>query len=231
VWQATQDLLAPPSAGRDFLLWHWAATTLERGTRRPLRKYQAITVIEGKERNDMPGYETQQMGDATEISTTPESVPAPWLLVAIPGGLLVLIALSTGFIYGVLAAGFVYGAMYLLMHSKQATLYRTPAKFRVSKNGIEVGAAAIPKDTIHRVIVRNHVLQAAGDVIIVADGHPNSGQQNVVAGMNWAVSKLGPISYRVDAEARGVPTTLAGGLTEPTAAAIMTDVSKALQLS
>jgi hypothetical protein len=53
----------------------------------------------------------------------------------------------------------------------------------------------------------------------------------VVAGLNWAVSKLGPISYRADAEARGVPTTLAGGLTEPTAAAIMTDVNKALQLS
>src|SRR5271155_4302339 len=167
-------------------------------------------------RNDMPGYESQQMGDATEISTNPEAVPAPWLLVAIPGGLLVVIALSTGFIYGVVAAGFVYGAMYLLMHSK---------------HGIEVGAATIPKDTIHRVIVRNHVLQAAGDVIIVADGHPNSGQQNVVAGMNWAVSKLGPISYRVDAEARGVPTTLAGGLTEPTAAAIMTDVNKTLQLA
>jgi len=35
----------------------------------------------------------------------------------------------------------------------------------------------------------------------------------------------------VDAEARGVPTTLAGGLTEPTASAIMMDVNKALQLS
>jgi hypothetical protein len=179
----------------------------------------------------MPGYETQQMGDATEISTIPEKVPAPWLLVAIPGGLLVLIALATGFIYGVLAAGFVYGAMYLLMHSKQATQYRTPAKFRVSKNGIDVNGNTIPKDAIHRVIVRNHVLQAAGDVIIVANPNPNSGQQNVVAGMNWAVQKLGPISYRVDAEARGVPTTLAGGLTEPTAAAIMSDVNKALQLS
>lgn len=49
--------------------------------------------------------------------------------------------------------------------------------------------------------------------------------------MNWAVQKLGPISYRVDVEARGVPTTLAGGLTEPTAAAIMADVSEVLQLS
>jgi hypothetical protein len=179
----------------------------------------------------MAGYDSQQVGDASEISTTPEAVPQPWLLVAIPGGLLILLALGAeGFIWGVVAAGFVYGAMYLLTHSKQATLYRTPARFRVSKTGIEVGAATIPKDTIHRIIVRNHVLKAAGDVIIVADANPNSGQQNVVAGMNWAISKLGPISYRVDVEARGVPTTLAGGLTEPTAFAIMADVSKVLQL-
>jgi hypothetical protein len=179
----------------------------------------------------MPGYNTQQVGDATEISTTPEPVPLPWLLIAIPGALLILIAFSTGFFYGLIAVGFCYGAMYLLTHSKQATQYRTPASFRVSKSGIDVGGTSIPKDSIHRIIVRNHVLKAAGDVIIVADPHPNSGQQNVVAGMNWAVSKLGPISYRVDAEARGVPTTLAGGLTEPTASAIMTDVSKVLQLS
>jgi hypothetical protein len=180
---------------------------------------------------NMAGYDTHQVGDATEISTVPEKVPYPWLLVAIPGTLLVLIALSMSFFAGLVAAAFCYGAMYLLMHSKQATQYRTPAKFRVSKTGIELGGTTIPKEAIHRVIVRNHVRQAAGDVIVVADAHPNSGQQNVVAGMNWALSKLGPISYRVDAEARGVPTTLAGGLTEPTAAAIMTDVSKALQLS
>jgi len=179
----------------------------------------------------MPGYDTQQVGDATEISTTPEKVPAPWLLVAIPGVLLVLIALSISFFLGLLAAGFVYGAMYLLMHSKQATQYRTPARFRVSKAGIEVAGTTIPKDAIHRVIVRNHITKAAESVIVVANPNPHSGQQNVVAGMNWAISKLGPISYRVDAEARGVPTTLAGGLTEPTASAIMTDVNKCLQLS
>ena len=179
----------------------------------------------------MPGYDAQQVGDSTEISTTPEKVPAPWLLIAIPGGLLVLIALSMSFFYGVIAAGFCYGAMYLLMHSKQATQYRAPARFRVSKTGIDVAGTNIPKDAIHRVIVRNHVLKAAGDVIIVADPHPNSGQQNTVAGMNWAVQKLGPISYRVDAEARGVPTTLAGGLTEPTAFAIMADINKTLQIA
>ncbi|MGA8221528.1 MAG: hypothetical protein WB780_07715 [Candidatus Acidiferrales bacterium] len=177
----------------------------------------------------MPGYQSQQVGDATEFSTTPEAVPQPWLLVAIPGGLLVLLPLLSGAImWTIIAAGFVYGAMYLLTHSKQATQYRVPAKFRVSKAGIEVGGTMIPKDAIHRVIVRNHVTKAAESVIVVADPHPNSGQQNVVAGMNWALSKLGPISYRVDAEARGVPTTLAGGLTEPTATAIMMDVDRCL---
>ncbi len=177
------------------------------------------------------GLTLKARGLCAEETTTPEKVPAPWLLVAIPGTLLVLIALSMGFLYGLVAAGFVYGAMYLLMHSKQAVQCRMPATFRVSKTGIEVAGTTIPKDAIHRVIVRNHVLKAAGDVIVVADPHPNSGQQNVVAGMNWAVSKLGPISYRVDAEAGGVPTTLAGGLTEPTASAIMMDVNKALQIA
>jgi hypothetical protein len=96
----------------------------------------------------MAGYEILKVGDATEISTLPEKVPAPWLLVAIPGTLLVLIALSMGFLFGVVAAGFVYGAMYLLMHSKQATQYRLPAKFRVSKSGIDVAGNNIPKDAI-----------------------------------------------------------------------------------
>src|SRR6202046_4845220 len=183
-----------------------------------------------QESDNMAGYDSQQVGDATEISTTPETVPQPWLLIAIPGGLLVLIALSMSFIYGVIAAAFCCGAMFLPTHPKQATLSRTPAKFRVSKTGIEVGPAVIPKDTIHRIIVRNPVLKAAGDVIIVPDPHPNSGQQNVVAGVNCDVRRLGPLSYRVDVEARGVPTTLAGGLTEPTAFAIMADVNKVLQL-
>jgi hypothetical protein len=43
---------------------------------------------ESKGRHDMAGYESQQVGDATEISTTPETVPAPWMLVAIPGTVL-----------------------------------------------------------------------------------------------------------------------------------------------
>ena len=150
VWRV-EEIPRPPGA--------WAAP----GRGAPV----AARTCAAKKEMDMAGYDIQQMGDATEISTTPEAVPAPWLLVAIPGTLLVLIALSMSFFGGLIAAGFVYGAMYLLMHSKQATQYRVPARFRVSKTGIEVNGNSIPKDAIHRVIIRNHVLKAAGDVIVV----------------------------------------------------------------
>jgi len=77
-----------------------------------------------------------------------------------------------------------------------------------------------------------NILKSAENLIVVAaPGSQGAAQQNVLARMNWAISKLGPISYRVDVEARGVPTTLAGGLTEPTASVIMTDVKKCLQIS
>ena len=179
----------------------------------------------------MGGYKTQQVGDATEFTTTPETVPYPIAMLAIPAVLMVLIGFATGIIYGLLACGFVYGAAYLLMHSKQATQYRQPSTFRVSSTLVVAGGTSVPKDAIHRVIIRNHVLKSAEGLIVVANPNVNSGQSNTVAGMNWAISKLGPISYRVDVEARGVPTTLAGGLTEPVAAAILADVSKVLQLT
>ena len=178
----------------------------------------------------MGGYKTQQVGDATEFSTTPETVPYPITMLAIPAVLLVLIAFATGFIYGIVACGFVYGAAYLLMHSKQATQYRQPSTFRVSSTLVTAANTTVPRDAIHRVIIRNHILKSAEGLIVVADPNVNSGQSNTVAGMNWAISKLSPISYRIDVEARGVPTTLAGGLTEPVAAAILADVSKLLQL-
>jgi hypothetical protein len=178
----------------------------------------------------MSEYNTKPLGDSTEFSTLPDKVPYPIVLVAIPGALLVLFGFAAGFIWGILCAGFVYGAMYLLMHSQQATRYRAPAVFRVDTKGVEKSGALIPKENIHRVIMRNHVLDAASGIIVVPSTVNNSGQSNTVAGMNWAIKVLGPISWRIDVEARGVPTTLAGGLTEPVASAILADVSKTLQL-
>ncbi len=85
----------------------------------------------------MAGCDSQQVGDATEISTTPEKVPAPpWLLVAISGPCLRYLHCQPSFIGGLIAAGFVYqrdvpfGAL-----RKQATQYRTPAKISRFQDG------------------------------------------------------------------------------------------------
>jgi|SRR5580658_99111 hypothetical protein len=77
VWRATQDQLEVPSRRRDVLRWQWAETTIagEPGGHCANTKHSPCT--RHNRRNDMPGYETQQIGDATEISTAPERVQAP----------------------------------------------------------------------------------------------------------------------------------------------------------
>lgn len=66
---------------------------------------------------------------------------------------------------------------------------------------------------------------------MVSDLRPDSGQEgNPAAGMNLALSKPGPISYRGDVQARCVPTTLAGGLTDAVAPAILGDGRRAAVL-
>ena len=179
----------------------------------------------------MSAYDAVQKGDVTEFSTTPEKVPLPLGMIAIPGVLLTIIGFSISWIMGLICVGFCYGAIYLLTHSKQATLHRQPSQFRVSKDSIQIGGTTIPKEAIHRVVVRNHLFKSAENIVIVPSLTPNSGQSNTVAGMNWALQKIGPVAYRGDVEARGTPTTLAGGLTEPAASAIASDVNRLLQLA
>jgi len=179
----------------------------------------------------MSAYDVVQKGDVTEFSTTPEKVPLPIGMIAIPGVLLIIIGFATGFLGGVICIAFCAGAMYLLTHSKQATLHRHPSQFRVTKDGVQINGTTIPKEAIHRVVVRNHLFKSAENIVIVPSLTPNSGQGNTVAGINWALRNIGPVAYRVDVEARGTPTTLAGGLTEPAASAIASDVNRVLQLA
>jgi hypothetical protein len=120
----------------------------------------------------MGGYKTQQVGDATEFSTTPETVPYPLGMLAIPAVLLVLIAFATGILYGLVACGFMYGAAYLLMHSKQATLHRQAATFRVSPTLVVTGNTTVAREAIHRVLIRNHVLKVPTGSMWRRAGYP-----------------------------------------------------------
>jgi hypothetical protein len=179
----------------------------------------------------MAGYDAQPFGDATEFSVTPERAPIPWVILVIPGVLIVAMLLISVVAAFVLAA-FCAAVIYFTTRSKKFTQYRAPSRFRVSRAAIDIGGKTIPKESIHRIIVRNHVLPEYSNVAVVVNPGPtNVGQANAAVGTMWAINQLGPVSYRVDAEARGVPTTLAGGLTEPTAAALASDISKCLQLA
>ena len=84
----------------------------------------------------MAGYDVQQMGDATEISTTPEAVPAPWLLVAIPGTLLVLIALSMSFFRGIDCDGVCLWRDVSVDALEAGYAVSGPARFRVRRRGL-----------------------------------------------------------------------------------------------
>lgn len=113
-----------------------------------------------------------------------------------------------------------------------ARRYRKPSRFSVSGGGISVRGTQINRCDIHRVIIRNHVL-SADDSSIVAPWDNSAGAAAAAlggaAGRRFR-NRLGAISYRVELEASGVATTLAGGLNESTAFAVLSDVSRILGL-
>jgi hypothetical protein len=137
--------------------------------------------------------------------------------------LLVLLVFAVSKILGLLfAAGAYYGVKWF-MGTKTFTQYRAPARFSVSPQGIETSGQTIAKDSIHRIIIQNHILSRFSGVAVIGGALPGEsmGQASNRDGMMFALKKLGLISDRIDAEVRGNPTTLAGGLTEPTAAALL----------
>jgi hypothetical protein len=112
-------------------------------------------------------------------------------------------------------------------HGPTAQKYRVSAKFSVHPEGVTVAGRLIPRRDIHRVIIRNHILSEydSSDTVYVAGAA-------AAAAMSYAKyqRRLAAISYRVDLEASGVARTLAGGLDETTAFALLSDVSRLLGL-
>jgi len=117
-------------------------------------------------------------------------------------------------------------------------------EFVVGDAGIELqGLGLIPRDRIHRLILRNSVSNAeipyAPGMIVGGSGMMGMGMavgsavghamtSAMVAAANAQRQKRSAVAYRVDVEHGGVSTTLAGGLTESTAFGLMTDVGKVL---
>ena len=104
--------------------------------------------------------------------------------------------------------------------------------FVASSSGVETaGGVSIPRDQLHRLIIRNGVPDVGEASMVVNDGTVYGGMQAGAANDRAANrAKAMRISYMLCAEHGGRSTTLGGGMTEVTAHGLLTDVSKVLGL-
>lgn len=178
-------------------------------------------------------YTKSEQGQTTVFTTTPETVPVPWGLVAISAAATVIPLFIS--IYFALAVAAVFAALCWARMKKfpSSARYRTPSTFRVSAEGVTIDGKDIKRRDIHRAVIRNHVLSkdnATNFVTIHQGVGAMAGAASASANAKFN-GQLAAISYRVDLEAGGVPHTLAGGLNESTAFAVLSDVSGILGLA
>ncbi|MBK6898384.1 MAG: hypothetical protein IPH09_03670 [bacterium] len=102
--------------------------------------------------------------------------------------------------------------------------------FVVSPDGIDApNGLHIPRDQLHRLIVRNGVPDIQGGAVAVNTGTMFTAMQSGAAN-DRAVNRARAlaVSYMLCAESGGRSTTLAGGMNEVTAHGLMTDVNRVL---
>jgi hypothetical protein len=184
-------------------------------------------------------------GGRVRFTVTPASVPrasgAPVVVAVIfglfvlgtmgrqEGGLGLLIRLAIAIFGGIKIHGWLNA-----WFASRVDKARSPGgAFVVSPNGVEPsGGAAIPKDQLHRLIIRNGVPDVEEASVVVNTGSVYSGMQAGAANDRAANrAKAARISYMLCAEHGGRSTTLGGGMTEVTAHGLLVDVSKVLSMS
>jgi hypothetical protein len=176
-------------------------------------------------------YTKNQQGQVTVFQTLPEHAPIPFQMLWLG----IVPSIWFAFIGWQMVVGtFVLFGTFAWLQSilPSARRYRKPSKFTVSPDEVTVDGKQIARRDIHRVILRNHVLSDYVPVVVVSSPHNVIDQTDSGAKIGALhKSKLGAVSYRVDVEAGGVATTLAGGLNETTAFGVLSDVSSVLGMS
>ncbi len=169
-------------------------------------------------------YKKTISGTDTIFVTEPEKAPsflqsAIWLLI-LPLLLLWGISFTLGFIVTALLGLWIY----FIQNNKNVTRWRERMEFTLNEKGVHLSNQFYNKDDIHRIIIRNHM----NEKYLFVPEHMS--QRNPAATQQGLKlrEKLTAVSYRVDLESNGTAVTIAGGLTEPAAYAIFSDVSRLL---
>lgn len=169
-------------------------------------------------------YTKRNIDNGYEFNVQPEKAPSiakillPLLIIPL------LLIMCSGPIV-VIAATVIIGAfIYFMQKSTKYTLHRQPSSFTVTSDKITKQGNDYNKEDIHRIIIRNHV----DEEYVFISNYQSYHNPASTAGALKLRQQLINVSYRVDIECGGYPTTLAGGINEPTAYALLSDISKVL---
>lgn len=178
-------------------------------------------------------YSKETHGQLTTFHIVPEAVPVPYGLLGI-GALPVLIFLfinvSVAIGLAALFGALVWARMKVFPAARK---FRSASTFSVSPEAVKRGDLLIRRQDIHRAVIRNHITAGdnpSGFVTLHQGVGAMTGAMGAAANAKFK-GQLADISYRVDVEANGTPHTVACGLTEPAAFAVLADVSAVLGLS
>ena len=166
-------------------------------------------------------YQKTISGSITKFETEPEKAPSflqsAIALIIIP----LLIAWAINPTFGFVVTALLGLWIYFIQNNKNVIKWREKMEFTLTNKGIQLGNKFYNKDDIHRIIIRNHMNEKYLFVPEqISHRNPGATQQGLKLR-----EKLTAVSYRVDFESNGIPVTIAGGVTEPTAYAILSDVA------
>jgi hypothetical protein len=171
-------------------------------------------------------YTKNQSGEDTVFDVSPTLSKVPLLILgwsAIPCAIVsVFFGYISWFLFWVVFAASNAGCIYLYRRFI-LDKYRAPKHFAVSQRAVTVNDIVLPVADVHRLVARNHMfadVEKSGALVY---------ESGTTAAGGFALrTHYSKNCWRVDVEARGTPHTLAGGLTEPEAFAIMEDMKRAM---
>lgn len=172
-------------------------------------------------------YEKSTNSGETTFSVNPEKAPSLLKTLLLPLSIPFLILCAVDILLGLMAAGVLGAWIYFSQNSKNVTQYRTSSKFSVSPTGVKINGVFYAMDDIHRLIIRNHVDE---QYVFISNYQSYHAPASTARGLQLR-RKLIDVSYRIDLESNGKAIPLAGGLNEPTAYAVLSDVNKMLKFN
>jgi hypothetical protein len=172
----------------------------------------------------MPYTKTINNNNETIFEVIPNKVPSIFnaLLLPLLIPLIILFAINI-FIFLLVVAALAV-CLYLSQKSNNVNRYRTNSFFSVIENGVKYQNIFFKREDIHRLLIRSHVNER---YVYVPARLSYEQPGNAHRGLKLR-QKLIAVSYRVDMELNGKPHTLDGGIDEPTAYALLQDVSKGI---